>query len=166
LAGELLCMGGLATDTADADARLRSALDSGAAAEKFARMVAALGGPKDFIEHSEAYLPQAPIQRAVRAGETGYVAAMDVRGLGNAIVELGGGRKVDGQKLDLAVGLSALLGRGQRVERGESLAIVHARSEADAELAVAAVRRAYVIADEPPPALPLYQWYASTDTQA
>jgi thymidine phosphorylase len=163
LAGELLCMSGLATDTADADKRLTSALASGAAAEKFAHMVAALGGPKDFVERAKAYLPVAPVQRVVLSDVAGCVAAMDVRALGNAIVELGGGRKVPGQTLDLAVGLSAIASRGQHVEAGDALAIIHARSESDADVAAASVRNAIIIDRESPPALPLYQWYSPAE---
>ena len=159
LSAELLCMGGLARDRADARQRLRAALDSGAAAERFGRMVAGLGGPADFIERSEAYLPKAPVQRAVLAESAGFVAAMDVRGLGNAVVELGGGRKVPGQSLDLSVGLSGVVDLGRRVERGDTLAVVHARSDAEAEEAGARVRQALAIADAPGPTLPLYRWY-------
>ena len=160
LAGELLCLGGLAADAADADRRLRHALASGAAADRFARMVAALGGPTDLLERPQAYLPQAPVQRPVLAVGDGYVAALDVRALGQAVVDLGGGRTHPGQALDHAVGLAAVVGRGGRIEPGQPLAIVHARCEADAQVAVDAVRRAYTIEAAPPPPVPLLQWHA------
>ena len=160
LAGELLCLGGLAADAADADRRLRHALASGAAADRFARMVAALGGPTDLLERPQAYLPQASVQRAVLASGDGYVAALDVRALGQVVVDLGGGRTHPGQALDHAVGLGAVVGRGCRIEPGQPLAIVHARCEANAEVAVDAVRRAYRIEPGPPPPVPLLQWHA------
>ena len=160
LASELLCLGGLAADAADADRRLRHALASGAAADRFARMVAALGGPNDLLERPQAYLPQAPVQRPVLAFGDGYVAALDVRALGQAVVDLGGGRTHPGQALDHAVGLAAVVGCGGRIEPGQPLAIVHARCEADAQVAVDAVRRAYTIEAVPPPPVPLLQWHA------
>ena len=160
LAGELLCLGGLAADAADADRRLRHALASGAAADRFARMVAALGGPTDLLERPQAYLPQAPVQRPVLAFGDGYVAALDVRALGQVVVDLGGGRTHPGQALDHAVGLAAVVGCGGRIEPGQPLAIVHARCEADAQVAVDAVRRAYTIEAAPPPPVPLLQWHA------
>ena len=160
LAGELLCLGGLAADAADADRRLRHALASGAAADRFARMVAALGGPNDLLERPQAYLPQAPVQRPVLAFGDGYVAALDVRALGQVVVDLGGGRTHPGQALDHAVGLAAVVGCGGRIEPGQPLAIVHARCEADAQVAVDAVRRAYTIEAAPPPPVPLLQWHA------
>ena len=166
LAGELLCLGGLAPERADADRRLRQALDSGAAAECFARMVAALGGPNDVLERPEAYLAQAPVQRAVLASADGYVAALDVRALGQVVVELGGGRKCPGQALDHAVGLAAVVGRGIATEPGLPLAIVHARCQADADVAADAVRRAFSIKPEPPPPVPLMQWYLPAESAA
>lgn len=160
LAGELLCMGGLARDRADAARRLRTALASGAAAERFARMVGALGGPVEILEQPDACLPRAPVQRPVPAREAGHVAAIDVRSLGLAVVDLGGGRRQAGQAVDHAVGLSGVAGRGCRVEPGEPLAIVHARCEADAQRAVVAVRAAFAIRDRAPPAVPLLRWHA------
>jgi len=160
LAGELLCLGGLAADAADADRRLRHALASGAAADRFARMVAALGGPNDLLERPQAYLPQAPVQRPVLAFGDGYVAALDVRALGQVVVDLGGGRTHPGQALDHAVGLAAVVGRGSRIEPDQPLAIVHARCEAAAQVAVDAVRRAFKIEAGPPPPVPLLQWHA------
>jgi len=71
-----------------------------------------------------------------------------VRGLGNAIVELGGGRKRNDQVLDVAVGLTGIAGKGQPVKAGQELAIVHARDEADAERVAALVRKAFVIGSE------------------
>lgn len=166
LGSELLHMGGLARDSAEADRRLRQALDSGAAAERFARMVAALGGPTDVLERTEAYLPQAPVQRAVLASADGYVTTLDVRALGQVVVELGGGRKHPGQALDHAVGLAAVLGRGSRIEPGQPLAIVHARCEADAQVAVDAVHLAFTIGDAAPAPVPLVQWHAPVENAA
>src|SRR5207342_823291 len=118
---ELLCMTGLAGNRHDADTQLRGALASGAAAERFERMVAGLGGPCDLLEKFDDYLPRAPVQREVGAEADGFIAAMDVRGLGNAIVELGGGRKRNDQTLDLAVGLSGIAPKGRPVRAGQTL---------------------------------------------
>jgi len=166
LAGELLCLGGLATDAAHADARLRGALTSGAAAERFERMVAALGGPRNILDRPQIHLPQAPVQRAVPASGEGYVTAVDVRALGQVVVDLGGGRSQPGQSLDHAVGLASVVGRGIRVVPGQPLAIVHARSEAEAEAGASAVRRAYLLGEEAPTPVPLLQWHALAECAA
>jgi len=149
LGAELLVLAGLAPDTGTASARLQQSLRSGQAAEHFARMVRALGGPADVL--ADARLPVAPVQRAVPAPREGVVAAMDTRALGLAVVALGGGRRVPGDAVDARVGLAAVRPRGTRVAAGEPLAVVHAASEAAADAAVAAVQAAISLADTAPP---------------
>lgn len=151
LAVEMLKAGGLASDAADAANRLDTALASGAAAERFARMVAGLGGPADIVERSDRYLPQAPVVRPVYAGESGQLAAMDTRALGMAVVELGGGRRQAGAAIDHAVGLSEIAALGERVDGERPLAVVHARSETDVERAAASLRTAMQLGAAPPP---------------
>ncbi|MGH8122971.1 MAG: thymidine phosphorylase [Rudaea sp.] len=166
LAAELLCMGGLAHDHSAADWSLQTALRSGAAAERFARMVSALGGPDDLLERPDAYLASAPIQRAVPAPAAGHIAAIDVRALGQVVVDLGGGRTQPGQVLDHAVGLAQVCGRGEAVEAGQPLAIVHARDADAADAAVANVRRAFRITPEAPPVVALWRWHAPVECVA
>ncbi|MDW5378282.1 thymidine phosphorylase [Halomonas sp. HP20-15] len=151
LAVVMLKSGGLARDDADAGARLDKALASGAAAERFARMVAGLGGPADIVERSEHYLPKAPVVRPVFAGGSGHLAAMDTRALGMTVVELGGGRRQAGAAIDHAVGLSDIAALGERVDGERPLAFVHARSEAEAERAATSLREAMRLGEAPPP---------------
>lgn len=159
LSGELLCLGGLAADAGEARRRLTQALDSGAAAERFARMVAALGGPKDLLEFPDKCLPLAPVAREVRAFEPGYVLGHDVRGLGNAVVALGGGRQRPQDEVDPSVGLSSIAGVGEPLGVGDVLAVIHAPGEAEALRAEDAVRRAIVVGDRQAAASPLWQWH-------
>ncbi|MEO8803971.1 MAG: thymidine phosphorylase [Rudaea sp.] len=166
LAAELLCVSGLSRTRSEANRRVRTALDSGAAAERFARMVSALGGPEDLLEHPDTYLATAPIQRAVSATASGHVVAVDVRALGQAVVNLGGGRTQPGQALDHAVGLAEVVARGDAIEAGQPLAIVHARSADAADAAVANVRGAFRIAPETPPVVALWQWHAPLECAA
>src|SRR6185436_210937 len=93
LCAEMLVLGGLAPDTASARVKLQAALDSGAAAERFAKMVAALGGPADLLEKPEAHLASAPVVRPIPAPRAGRLVGMNTRDLGLVIVELGGGRR-------------------------------------------------------------------------
>ncbi len=145
LAAEMLMSAALASSHREADAMARDALVSGAAADRFARMVAALGGPADFVDDCRAHLPVAPLIRAVPAPADGFVTAIDTRGLGVAVVALGGGRVRPDDPVDHAVGLSGLAPVCAEAVRGEPLAMVHARSEADAEAAARAVLAAYDI---------------------
>jgi thymidine phosphorylase len=150
LGSELLLSAGLQRDAAAASAALQAALDSGAAAERFARMVALLGGPSDVLY--DAQLPQAPLVRAVPALRGGHLQACDVRALGLAVVALGGGRQRPGDRIDPRVGLSHLLPLGQAVQAGDALARVHAADEGAADAAVAAVQAAFTIGDDGAPA--------------
>lgn len=153
LGAAVLQQAGLAADDAAARARLLHALDSGSAAERFARMVAGLGGPADVL--AKPGLPPAAVVRDVTAGHAGFVAAVDTRALGMAVVALGGGRRRGGDAIDPSVGLSNLLPIGTPVAADTPLVRVHARTQADADEAIAAVRRACAIADHAPAPTPL-----------
>ncbi|MCA1299248.1 thymidine phosphorylase [Stappia indica] len=145
LGAEALVTGGLATDANEGADRMRDAFASGAAAERFAKMVAALGGPADFIERPEAYLAAAPVERAIYPETPGTVVAVDARAIGVAVVELGGGRRTFDDVIDPAVGLTHIAGIGHSVDSDAPLAIVHAASEAAAARAADSVRAAYRI---------------------
>jgi thymidine phosphorylase len=152
LAAELLVLGGLDTDVAAATARARQALSAGAAAERFARMVAGLGGPPDVL--GAPALPAAPVRRDVRARQAGWLAAVDTRALGLAVVRLGGGRRQPSDTIDPRVGLADVLAPGAHVRVGDVLATVHAARGDDADAAVHAVLQAMGIAGEPPAVAP------------
>ncbi|MEP7241489.1 MAG: thymidine phosphorylase [Devosia sp.] len=109
---------------------VHAALATGKATERFSRMVALLGGPSDFVEQMDAHLAPAPIIRDIAAPAAGIVAAIDTRGVGMAVVALGGGRRQPSDKIDHAVGFDRLLGLGAKVDAGVPLGRVHARDEA------------------------------------
>lgn len=155
LGAEALALGGLAADAAEGRAKLAAALASGAAAERFGRMVAALGGPADFLERRAAHLPAAPVVREVAAPGPGFVAAIDGRAVGLAVIGLGGGRLRASDPIDPSVGFDRLAGIGAAVGPGAPLARVHARTEAEAEAGAAALRAAFRLAETPPPARPV-----------
>jgi thymidine phosphorylase len=150
LAAEPLVARGLAADLSAARAALHRALDSGAAAERFERMVAALGGPSRLLSQARALLPAAPVVVAAPAPMAGFVQAIDARALGLAVVELGGGRRAPADAVDPAVGLTEIAGIGAEVDAGAPLALVHARSEAAAEEAAARLAAAYRIGEARP----------------
>lgn len=129
---------------------MADAVASGRAAETFARMVAALGGPATILERPGDYLAAAPIRRAVHPEEPGHVETVATRDLGLAVVALGGGRTHPSHAIDHAVGLVDLAAIGERVDSTLPLGFVHARTEDAAEQAAAALRRAYRIAPTPP----------------
>jgi thymidine phosphorylase len=147
LAAELLVLGGVVQDQAAAATTAARALESGAAAERFARMVAALGGPNDLLERPDRHLPKAPVRQEVRIERAGVVATIDARALGLAVVALGGGRRRATDAIDPAVGLAEVRGIGETVGPDVPFAIVHAASASDAAAAVEALRGAVGVVD-------------------
>jgi len=140
LGAAMLTLGGIDDTVERARVRLQAVLDSGAAAERFARMVAALGGPADFLEHSNRYLPAAPVMEPASALDSGVVCSMDAREIGLLVIELGGGRRVASDGIDHRVGLTDMVQIGTRVYAGDILARVHASSGAAAAAAVERLR--------------------------
>ena len=150
LCAELLQSSGLANSATDANKQLRSALDSGRAAEIFGKMVHALGGPADFVENHDQHLPAAPVTRPVHAESPGKVTAVATRDLGMSVVRLGGGRTSSAQSIDHAVGLTNVIALRTEANDDRPLAVVHARTEADADQAETEIRAAFTIGHETP----------------
>lgn len=150
LCAELLVSSHLATSLEDAKAKLQQVLDNGQALEKFAQMVAMMGGPKDFCDDVWKYLPKAKIIRPVYAKEQGYVAAMDTRGIGLSVIELHGGRTSPEQKIDYASGYSDFCQIGEFVDKNRPLAMVHAQNESEYKLAAKRLNDLITIADKMP----------------
>jgi thymidine phosphorylase len=128
LGASMLQLAGLFADKASAVAALEQSLTSGKAAEIFAQMVAAMGGPADLLEKPELYLGKAPVVQDIVAPQSGYLAASDTTAVGMAVVRLGGGRAHPAQVIDPVVGFSDVQALGTKVTAGDVLARVHAAS--------------------------------------
>lgn len=150
LGGMLLAGGGLATDVQDGANMIARVIRDGRAAEVFGRMVAAQGGPLSFMDNWARFLPEATVIREVTAQDSGYVSAIDGEALGLAVVRLGGGRQVESDAIDPAVGFSELVSLGAKVSRGTVLGVVHAVRPKEADAAEAALRDALTIGSSVP----------------
>lgn len=150
LSAEMLLLGKLATDIDEATAKIEAAFASGAAAERFAKMISALGGPADLLEKPAKYLAAAPIARPVFAASAGVVQAIDTRGVGLAVVALGGGRTRPQDPIDHAVGIVQLAGLGDAIRADHPLGLVHARDEAGFAMAQKRLREAYRLGEGAP----------------
>ena len=158
LCATLLRLGGLHRSDEEARAAAGEALASGAAAERFAAMCRALGGPADLLDDPERHLPRAPHALEVFPEAPGAVRAIAVREVGVAVLELGGGRLREDQGIDHAVGLVDVAGLGEEVgPGGRPLAVVHARDAASAERAAARVRAAFDVGEAPDALPPLVE---------
>ena len=154
-AAEMIANAGLADSRESASDIAREVLSSGRALDRFGRMVAGLGGPSDFVERWQSYLPKANVIRAVAAPLSGYLTAIDARAIGLSVVSLGGGRKRPADRIDHSVGYSMMKPLGTRVEEGEPLALVHAATEDGWQAAAATLSDAITIGNNPPSTRPL-----------
>jgi pyrimidine-nucleoside phosphorylase len=146
-ASRLVALSDLGLDESAARARVEDAIRNGSAEDAYRRWIEAQGG-----DPAEDRLPSAPVVRAVEADAGGVVTRVRALAVGIAALELGAGRRSKGEDIDHSVGLLLLKKRGDRVERGESIAEVHARDEASAEDAARRVRDAFELGDEAPEA--------------
>ena len=155
LGAEMLVLAGLAPGLPGAAKLVEQTIASGSAAERFSAMIAALGGPRDFLENADRHLARASVVRAVDPTSPGIVQAIATRAIGLAVVALGGGRTRPEGTIDHAVGFTDLAGIGTRVDRERPLAVVHARTDEQAEAAARTLREAYTISDAVPAQTPL-----------
>lgn len=150
LGGVVLCNAGLAETASSGAESILTAVSNGNAAEAFGRMVAAQGGPVQFVENWQRFLPESPVVRDIPAPQTGYVSAWDGQALGLAVVDLGGGRHVQTDVVDPSAGLSEVAPIGVFLDRGQPLARVHAACETAAEQAIRQVQSAVQMSDKIP----------------
>ncbi len=155
LASAMLVNTDLATDEQDAYLKIDKVLHSGKAAEIFERMIAALGGPKDFVENPWGSMNKAAFIMEVKASQHGYLAQMNTRDVGMSVVSLGGGRTAPGQKVDHTVGFDRILPLGVQVNSGEVIARVHARDENSALLAAQQFNQAITYSEAAPELSPV-----------
>ncbi|MET0791310.1 MAG: thymidine phosphorylase [Polyangiaceae bacterium] len=127
LGAEMLLLGKAERSLRAARARLERALADGSAFERFLRMVKAHGGDTRFVEHPER-LARATVKREVLARHSGYLAECDAYSLGLSCVALGAGRTRADQAVDPSAGIELFVQRGERVMRGQPLALIHART--------------------------------------
>jgi thymidine phosphorylase len=155
LGANMLMLGGLYNDKASAIHALENSLASGKAAEIFAKMVAALGGPADLVEKPQQYLAAAAVTQDIVAVQSGQLSYIDTVGLGMAVVRLGGGRSHPSQQIDPTVGFSHILPAGVTVQKGDVVARVHAANKEAATVAAAEYLAALSISETATKSQPL-----------
>ena len=150
LGAEMLVLGRISRTTTAARRRLEAALASGAAAERFAQMVVALGGPRRLLDQPWKHLERAPLAVGAAPARPGVVRSVDTRAVGMVVVALGGGRTRPQDPVDHAVGLTSLARPGDTVGPDRPLAVVHARTDSQVLEATRLLRAAYKVANGTP----------------
>lgn len=144
---EALTLAGVTADVAAGREGIAAVLDDGSAREKLAEMVRVQEGDLD------APRPRAS-ESIVAAERAGVVGAIDTEALGYAVIELGGGRKQQGDPIDPSVGLEMLVRIGDPVEAGQTLVRLFA-GDRGRQTAAGLVGQAISIGEEPVSAGPL-----------
>ncbi len=155
LGSELLVTNGVIASVTEAKAKLESLLESGDAAETFGKMIAAMGGPIDFVENWKFFLPEAPVILEVKAESGGYIAGWNSEALGLTCVNLGAGRKVETDTINPAVGISDISPIGTHLQRGKPILKIHAARIETAETAARQVFNALILSQNIPTERPL-----------
>ena len=148
LGGRIIALSG--GSEGEGEEMIAEAIASGAAMDRFAQMVFEMGGPPDMDKDWRTHLPVAPVVRPVAAPDGGLVSGWDGQRLGLTVVELGGGRMVETDRVDPSVGITDVIPLGRRVERGDPIAWVHAKNDSDADRAVANILSSLTIGGADP----------------
>lgn len=148
LGAELMVLAGYDTAPEVAAVKLRDTLTNGSAREKFDALVLALGGPEEFSANWQQRIPEANVIREIGAPRTGKIAGLDGKSIGMGVVHMGGGRLLEGDRIDPSVGYSDILPIGMEVAKGAPVARLHAASERAAQAAERAFLSALTIEDE------------------
>jgi thymidine phosphorylase len=119
---------------AEASTRVLAARDSGAAFTALKSIIGAQGGDTRVLDDT-SLLPAAPVVRDVTATTGGYISRIPGRTIGDAIVQLGGGRAIKTDVIDHRVGIETLVHIGDAIRTGDTLFRVHAATD-DAALGV------------------------------
>ena len=150
LGGVLLANAKLADDVQTGAEMIVNAIRDGRAAERFAQMIAGMGGPVKFAENWARFLPEATVIREVLAQQSGFITAINGEALGMAVVAMGGGRSVETDRINPSVGYTDVVRLGAKVSKGQPLGVVHAGRPDRADAAERALRAAIKIGSTKP----------------
>ncbi len=135
LATSMLLSAKVASTALEAQDKIQTVLANGEAAEVFSKMIAALGGPNNFLEAPWESMTKANVIKDVVATHQGYISGMQTRDIGLAIVGMKGGRTANGQMIDHSVGFDRILPVGTVINKGDVVARIHAADEDQAKQA-------------------------------
>tara|TARA_B100000929_G_scaffold288728_1_gene277826 strand:- start:20 stop:1333 length:1314 start_codon:yes stop_codon:yes gene_type:complete len=127
--------------------KINNVMSNGQAAEKFEKMVHALGGPSDILSSHEKHLEINAIKNDIFSTKSGWVQKIKTRDLGLILIELGGGRKQVIDKINFNVGYNNVLRVGDKIDPTQPLLTVYTESENDYENVRKKIEECFIIAD-------------------
>lgn len=127
---------------------LQSKIDSGEGLEKFKEMISRQWGDVRVIDDPEL-LPKAKYRIPLNSLESGYIAGFDAKVIGQAVVNLGGGRLKKEDSIDYAVGIETVKKIGDEIKEGEPILYIHANTETQGLLQIETLRSSIKISKEP-----------------
>lgn len=149
LVGHLLVMGGIVADLPSARALARVKLSDGSARQKAKDWFEAQGADPALCDDPGRLLAEDMHQVEVLSPSDGWVARWDARTIGEVVVDLGGGRKTKEDLIDPDVGVISLVELGQKLEKGQPLARVVARTAEHAQKSVQRLLDALQLSPDP-----------------
>ena len=127
---------------------IQSKIDSGEGLSKFKELIERQGGNTKVIDDPEE-LMRARVKIPVESLEEGYVYEIEAKNIGQAVVNLGGGRLKKEDTVDHYVGIEVIKKIGDKVNKGDILMYIHANNETEARRQIAYLRNSYKLADRP-----------------
>lgn len=146
LGSRMVMLAGKADTAEEAEAMLKETITSGVAIEKLKEFVKAQGGDVECIDNTDLF-PKAKYVVPVIADNSGVVKKIHAENLGIVAMELGAGRATKESEIDLAVGIVLNKKRGDKVEKGDTIAYVHSNNEGLIEKAKIDILKNYEIVE-------------------
>lgn len=150
LGGALLAASSLNLTKEEGAQKISNVIADGSAMERFSEMIHAMGGPINFESSWQNCMPEAPVQREVHLTKQGYISKIQTLTLGQSVVSLGGGRMKENDRIDPSVGVSNILPIGTKIDPKTPVAMIHARSEIQADFVFERLQQAFVVGDKIP----------------
>lgn len=128
--------------------QINTVLANGKAAEKFERMISALGGSNSFLSTYKKELSNNTFVQDIYLEKQGWIKEIKTRDLGLLLIELGGGRKQVDDKINYHVGYDNVLGVGESVDSSTPVIKVYANSKDDFNKIKNSIINCFIISDQ------------------
>lgn len=148
LAGAMIWLGGRADNLNDGIEMAEATIHNGSALRKLRDIVKEQGGDVSVIDDPGSYPKVSHIEN-FKSDKAGYVTAINAYQVGMASLELGAGRKEKSQAVDPAAGLSLRKKIGDKVSKGETIAVLYTNTPGQTDAALSLLKQAYEIGAQP-----------------